>query len=66
MNTESLLGSRREIDTEVNTEKTIYIVMSRHHNAGQNHNLLVTNKSSENVEKFQYFGTTITNLNCIH
>jgi hypothetical protein len=38
-----------------------YMVMSCHHNAGQNHNLLTANKSSENVAKFKCFITTEVN-----
>jgi len=35
----------REIGLEVNTNKTKYIFMSRHQNAGENHNLLIDGKS---------------------
>jgi hypothetical protein len=40
--------------------------MSHHQNLGQNHNLLTANKFSEKVAKFRYFGTTVTDSNCVH
>jgi hypothetical protein len=40
--------------------------MSRHRNSGQNQNIRIANESFENVAKFIYFGTTLTNKNDIH
>jgi len=41
--------ARRHVGLNVNTEKTRYIVISHHQNTGQNHNILTTHKSFENV-----------------
>jgi hypothetical protein len=40
--------------------------MSRNQNAGQYHNIKIDSKSSERVEEFKYFGTTLMNRNSIH
>jgi hypothetical protein len=42
------------------------MIMSRHPNSGQNQNIRRANESFENVAKFRYLGTTLTNQNEIH
>jgi hypothetical protein len=64
-NTEALVVASKEIGLEVNAEKTKYMVMSRNHYSGQNHNMKIDNKSFERVEQFKYLGTTLTNRNSI-
>jgi hypothetical protein len=40
--------------------------MSRHPNSEQNQNIRIANESLENVAKFKYLGTTLTNQNNTH
>jgi hypothetical protein len=42
------------------------MVMACHQNSGQNRNIQIANKPSENVAKFKYFGTTETDQNFTH
>jgi hypothetical protein len=65
-NTETLLEASRYIDLEMNVEKTKYMIMSCHPNSGQHQNIRTANESFENVAKFKYLGTTLTNQNDIH
>jgi hypothetical protein len=54
-------------DNIVNTdrEKTKYMLISRHQNAGQQHNIKIAKRSFENVAQFKYLGMTVTNENLI-
>ena len=63
-NTEALLVSK-EKSLEVNTKKTMYMVMSREDNAGQNRNIKTRNKSFKRTKQFRYLGKTLTNHNSI-
>jgi hypothetical protein len=43
-NTETLLEVSRDVRLEINTEKTKYMIMSRHLNSGQNQNIRIANE----------------------
>jgi hypothetical protein len=64
-NTETIIDARKEVGLEVNAEKTKYMLLSRHHNARQNHDIKIGNRCFENVAQFKYSGTTVTNENLI-
>jgi hypothetical protein len=46
-NAEALLDASKEIGLELNSEKTKYMLMSRHQTAGQSNYIRATNKSFE-------------------
>jgi hypothetical protein len=64
-NTEAVIGASKEVGLEVNAEKTKYIFLSCHQNAGQNHNIKIGDRPFENVAQFKYLGMTVTNQNLI-
>jgi hypothetical protein len=64
-NTETLIDASKEVDLEINIEKTKYMLLSHHQNAGRNRDIKIANRSFENVSQLKYFGATVTNQNVI-
>jgi len=64
-NADAIVAATREIGLEVRTDKTKHMVMSRDQNARRIHSVRIDNSTSERVEEFKYFGTTLTNQNSI-
>jgi hypothetical protein len=60
-NTENLIGASKEIGLVVNAEKSRHMLLSRHQNAGQNHNIKIVDSSFENVVQLKFLGTTVRN-----
>jgi hypothetical protein len=48
-NTETLIDGSEEADLDANSEKTKYMLLSRHQNAGQNRYMKIANRFFENV-----------------
>jgi hypothetical protein len=61
-NTETLLEAGRDVGLEMNAEKAKYMIRPRH----QNRNIRIADESFENVAKFKYLRTALTNQNDIH
>jgi hypothetical protein len=51
---ETLIDASKEVGLEVNTEKTKYMFLFRHQNAGQNYDIKIADRCFENVAKFRY------------
>jgi hypothetical protein len=47
--TETLINASREVGLEINVEKTKYMLLSRHHNACQNRDIEIANRSGSGV-----------------
>jgi hypothetical protein len=59
--TQTFIDASKEVCLEMNVEKTEYMLLSRHQNAGQSRDIKIANRSFENVPQFKYLGTTVTN-----
>jgi hypothetical protein len=53
----TLIDASKEVGLEANTEKTKYMLLSHHQDAGQNHDIKIANRCFENVVQFIYLGT---------
>jgi hypothetical protein len=51
-NTETLIEAGKEFGLELSIEKTTYKLLSRHHNAGKNRHLKITDRLFENESEF--------------
>jgi hypothetical protein len=61
--TETLIEASKEVGLEVNAEKTKNMLLSRHQNTVQNHNIKIGTRSFENVTQFRYLRKTVTTKN---
>jgi hypothetical protein len=63
---ETLLVASKGVGLEVNPDKTKHMLMSRSQKIGQKHSIKIANRSFEDVAKFKYLGTTLTDQNWMH
>jgi hypothetical protein len=63
--TETLFDASKEVGLEVNAEKTKYMLLSRHQNAGQNSDIKIANISFQNMAQFIYLGTAVIYQNLV-
>jgi hypothetical protein len=64
-NTETLIDASKGVGLEVNLENTKYMLVSHNQNAAQNWDIIIGNRSFENISQFKYLGTAVTNENLI-
>ena len=60
INTENLVAVSKHIGIVVNTDKIMYLVMSRDQHAGRNNSIKTDNSSFKRVERVQIFVNKLT------
>jgi hypothetical protein len=65
-NTKALLTTSKDVGLGVNPEKNKYMLITCYQTAGQKHSTKIVSRSFEEVAKFKYLGTTLTDQNCMH
>jgi hypothetical protein len=63
--TETVIDAGKEVGLEIIVEKTNYILLPSHQNAGPNRNMNIKYTSFQDVSQFRYLGATVTNHNLI-
>jgi hypothetical protein len=66
-NTGTFIYVSKKVSLEVNTERSKYMLLCRHQNSKQNHDMKIGNRYFENVAqlKYEYLRTAVTNQNLI-
>jgi hypothetical protein len=64
--TETVLDTSKEVSLEVNPEKTKHMLMSHYQKVGPKRSIRLPNRFFEDMEKFKYLGTTLTDQSCMH
>jgi hypothetical protein len=64
--TETLIDASKVADIRMNIEKTNYMLVSRHQNAGQNRVVKIADRSLQIVSQFKYLETAVTNRSLSH
>jgi hypothetical protein len=63
--TDDSIDASKENGLEVNTEKTMCMLLSRRQNEGQNHDIKIADRAFENMAQLGYLGRAVTNQNLI-
>jgi hypothetical protein len=63
--TQTSIDAGKEDGLEVNTEKAKYMLLSRHMNAAQNHDIKIANRCFEIMAQFRYLERSVISQNLI-
>jgi hypothetical protein len=64
-NTKALVADSKETGLEVNSDRTVHMVVYGDQNEGRSHNIKIDNSSFERMEQFKYLETTLMHQNSI-